>query len=201
MIDTEEGKRDGQAKGLILDSNISQPHVAQAVTIQRYAPDLAAMVLAGVEKFDTAYSTAKSRKEAMQSDERKRQDADAKLSKLRSDAPDLASLVDEARMSLDEAVASLKHRQAEEARERQSATSLVVTTLDFLAPPSGDLDDHARVTGERLDYRTVPGSQARITVERIARAIDFLAALRPYVAALEEQEGASNGRGRQSARR
>lgn len=72
--------------------------------------DLADSVLAG-EPLSVALKTARERKEAAKI-------RDAKLARLRSDAPDLAELVDESRMGVDDAVDTLEgriRRAAEEA--------------------------------------------------------------------------------------
>lgn len=72
LIDTEEGKRDGQTKTLRLESNLSRAHITQAVTIRRYASDLAPAVLAGTETFDAAYRAATARKRQQEDAARRR---------------------------------------------------------------------------------------------------------------------------------
>lgn len=93
---------------------VSQQRISQAVTIRDFAPDLADGVLAGSQPFDSAYSEAQRRKQAAQSTE-------AKMARLRTDGADLADLVTEERLGLDEALTALSRRQADRARTIEAA--------------------------------------------------------------------------------
>lgn len=93
---------------------VPQPRVSQAKTILDYAPDLADGVLAGSQPFDAAYREAQQRKQAAQSTE-------SKMTRLRADGADLADLVTEERLGLDEALTALSRRQIERARTIEAA--------------------------------------------------------------------------------
>jgi hypothetical protein len=71
----------------------SQARVSQANVVLTHAPDLADGVLLGALGLDAAYETARERKEAAQSDE-------GKLLRLQREAPNLAALVTEERLTL-----------------------------------------------------------------------------------------------------
>lgn len=86
---------------------VSTSKLAHARTVLQFAPDLVDGVLAGRDSLDAAYRIAVERKQAADS-------VEAKMARLRKAAPDLADLVTEERMKLDEAIAA----QAE--RERQT---------------------------------------------------------------------------------
>jgi len=171
-------------------AGVSQARIAYAATVIKYAPDLADLVLSGAEHLNAAYEKARARKiaaeSAAESDARQRAEAERKTAKLRAEAPDLADLVAEWRLSLDDALAALRQRQEDEAREQRSATQLLVTVLDFLAPPAGDLRGHVKVTSDRIKLGCVPGSE-RISAERVSQAVAFLEALRPAIAQQEER--------------
>jgi ParB-like chromosome segregation protein Spo0J len=96
------------------DSNLNQGRIGDAFTVLDWAPDKAAEVIAGLTPLSVAVGEARQRK----------QDAEhlaAKMQRLREEAQDLAVLVDEERLPIDEAVALLDERQrlAAEQAERE----------------------------------------------------------------------------------
>lgn len=194
MIETEEGKRDGKAKSLILDSNISQPHVAQAVTIRRHAAELSAGILAGTESFDAAYKTALARKqlrdEERDASQRRADEARIRLERLARAHPDIAALVP-AELTLEAAEAAAMEITRRRAAEVESQSRLMETVLGALDPGlRAASSEKAAVILERLDASCLP-IRPDFSPERIARARDTLTEL---VALLESQE-VRNGRG------
>jgi ParB-like chromosome segregation protein Spo0J len=96
---------------------VTEALISQAVLIGTYAREQSAAVMVTGAGFADALRTATERK-------REAEEAKAKLERLRVGAPDLLSLVDEERMSLDDALALLdareeKARQEEDERIRQ----------------------------------------------------------------------------------
>lgn len=180
MIETPEGKRDGTAKRLSSDSELSKGWVSEALAIMRHAPDLGKLVLAGTEKFDAALSTARARQQALKSDEQKRKDAEAKLSSLSAAAPDLAALVRDSALSLDEAVAALEQRERREADAKRAATALMVQTLDFLDPRAMTTAELADSIARRIDGTQMP-TPPDLSPERLRRCAETLDILIGYV--------------------
>jgi ParB-like chromosome segregation protein Spo0J len=83
----------------------NRPRISEAKIVLDWAPDLADAVIAGAQPLSRALETARERKaeaEALKS----------KMDRLRADALDLATLVDEERMNADDAVAALDAREA-----------------------------------------------------------------------------------------
>jgi hypothetical protein len=98
------GKRPrGSSSETKLDG-FSKARLSQARTVLAHASDLAPGVLAGTEFLDAAYAIAVKRKQAVMAIE-------AQVERLREGAPDLADLVAEQRMPLDEAMTALHERQ------------------------------------------------------------------------------------------
>jgi ParB-like chromosome segregation protein Spo0J len=107
-------------------SGLKRPRIAYAQVVLQYAPEKADSVLAGALGLDEAYNEARARKGAASSME-------AQMSRLRAEAPDLADLVTEERMTLREALAALDERIAEERRQREVTKRLMDQVLGFLS--------------------------------------------------------------------
>jgi hypothetical protein len=106
-------------------SGLSKARVAYARTVLDYAPDLADAVLAGSVPLNNAYEQARDRKRAAES-------TDAQMATLRGEAPDLADQVTEERLSLPEALAALRAREAKRESERRVAISNLRSVLAYL---------------------------------------------------------------------
>jgi ParB/Sulfiredoxin domain len=112
---------------------VAQSALAQAEIINRHAPELADQVLTRAITFDDAYTKARGRKAEAQANQEK-------IDLLRKEAPDLADL---AGISLDEAVARLERRKAEDAQLKTieneapdlvaAARNAVITVADAMA--------------------------------------------------------------------
>jgi ParB-like chromosome segregation protein Spo0J len=95
-------------RGVAAVADVSSARVGHARTVLRYAPDLADSVVAGTTPLDAAYKEAQSRKAASEQTEET-------MDRLQSDAPDLADLVVEERMTLAEAHGAADRRKREHA--------------------------------------------------------------------------------------
>lgn len=98
---------------------VDPARISEATQILDHAPDQADQVLVGALPFSKALDEARTRK----SDSEK---AEAKLAKLRAEAPDLANQVADEILTLDEALAANKQR-AEEAKARAKRISESLT--------------------------------------------------------------------------
>ena len=99
-------------------SGFSQKRLQQARQVLHYSRELALAVLDDTIKLDSALEKISAEQKAMKSTE-------GKLALLREEAPDLAELVAEERLSLDEAHASFQNRKREaEERERSQRETL-----------------------------------------------------------------------------
>jgi ParB-like chromosome segregation protein Spo0J len=122
------------------EAKISKQYVSWARTVDLHAPDLAARVLEGTMPLSDAYEEARERK-------REAEEAKVKLDRLRVGAPDLLSLVDDERMSLDNAVAALnareekvrteeQERERKQAEEQRDARALLGRIVELVGPQS-----------------------------------------------------------------
>lgn len=85
-------------------ASVSGGYVAKANTVLKYAGDLADSVMLGAMPLDEAYDEARDRKSSAEGTE-------AQMSKLRDEAPDLADLVAEERLTLPGAIGELRQRE------------------------------------------------------------------------------------------
>jgi hypothetical protein len=161
----------------------SQGLIMQASVVVKHAPDLVENVLSGATTLDAAYGEARSRKDIATS-------LEAQLGTLRAEAPDLASLVVEERLTVRDALALLDKRKAEKRREREAARQQLTAAVRFLAPPSGDIRAHAEKFLHRLDLATDRPSDP-VTIEQIDRSTAFLAVVRDALIAQGEPHGRS----------
>lgn len=161
---------------------VSSSRIAYASTVDQVASDLGDLVLAGAETLDKAYAAARARKDAASS-------MTAQLGTLRAEAPDLAVLVVEERLTVREALDLLAKRRAYERRRREAATSGLLSALRFLAPPAGDIVEHADNLLALLDPSLVSGGDV-IGAPVVERAIAFLEVV---LVGLDEREGPHGG--------
>lgn len=107
-----DSKKYGEQGGVASTHGISSSHLSQAKLVQEVAPELAAQVLSGTKTFDAAHKEAQEMRRARKAAEKKR-------ARLAEESPDLLALVDEERMTLDEATAAMEARQSEEKRKAE----------------------------------------------------------------------------------
>lgn len=110
-------------------ADLNRERVRQAAAVLDHAPDLADSVVSGATSLDAAYDTARDRKRVAETTE-------AQMLKLRYDAPDLADLVTEERMSLADALAAQRERDRKQAEDRRDARALLRRAVDLIAPES-----------------------------------------------------------------
>jgi hypothetical protein len=117
--DPEKG---GRGKNSLLNLEFSGMRLSQARTVLRYAPDLLDPVRSGAMSLNKAYEEARIRKGRAETHE-------ARFESLKADAPDLAEMVVEEKLTLEEAEAAERER-AERARHNKK---LVAQALHSLA--------------------------------------------------------------------
>jgi hypothetical protein len=142
----------GTAARLSSELGINKMRVSQAFTILEYAPEYGDGVLFRGVPLTEALAKAQERKAAAQSDE-------AKLERLKVDAPDLADLVTDERLTLAGALAEVEERRRKvQERERKAQEYRALTTqqldsaLAFLDPRQID----AALLGQQLAANAAP---------------------------------------------
>lgn len=108
-----KGKRSKILEGLDGNRKGWQDRLSQCRSVWRFSRELALAVRDGTAKLDEALVKVKAAREALNSQE-------SKITKLRDEAPDLADLVDEDRMALNEAAAALEARKREEEEKEKN---------------------------------------------------------------------------------
>jgi ParB-like chromosome segregation protein Spo0J len=132
-----------------LETDVHKTRLSQARFVLRMGPDdLAPGVIAGTKNFDEALIEARQRQNKATSDE-------TQTAKLRDEAPDLADLVTEERMSLPEAIAAARQRaedrrQAIEAGRRASANLVDFAGVAVTIAAAAELGERGLVTAEQL---------------------------------------------------
>lgn len=137
MIETGEGKRDGQTKQLISNLEITHSRVSEALLIRRYAAELTPGILAGTEKFDAALLAAKARKreqdDKTEARERQAREEAIEVERIRRIDPALAEMIPD-RLTVDEAKATLVQRLQRDRDRKESTTRLAESAFSFLDP-------------------------------------------------------------------
>ena len=141
-------------------AEVSQSAIAHASTVIKYAPDLAEQVVSGALALNDAYRTAQSRKVATERTAQTLQD-------LQSEAPDLADLVTEERMSLPEAHAASKER----ARDKEER---IARMIEHIVTAEAGIERLLRIT--ELDEW--PDILASMSAEDAANRLALVDALR-----------------------
>lgn len=111
----------GDQTGAARIAGVPQPRLNQAVLILEYAEEQADSVISGAVAFDVAFRLAQARQEEHEAEARRAEEERQQLALLQERAPDLADLVVEERMSLDEAIGAYKVRHHEELEAEQQA--------------------------------------------------------------------------------
>jgi hypothetical protein len=149
-------------------SGVAHSRIVKAHVVMEYAPDLVAGVLRGELSLDAAYEEARRRKSQADSTE-------VQMERLRHDAPDLADLVVEERMTLREAQAALDERRKRRAEDitiiSDRLSKAVKTILDLLPTP----EHRARVMDLFADSKSYLDEP--LTCDLLDRAVQYLAQL------------------------
>jgi ParB-like nuclease family protein len=121
----EKGGR-GKKRNVGVSPTFSAKRLSDARKVLANAPELAYAVRDGTRKLDEVLRDIEKQQQALQSDE-------AKLATLRKAAPDLADLVTDERLALNEAVAALEKRRAEEREQREATLRVMTNAADAVA--------------------------------------------------------------------
>lgn len=138
---------------------VSRPYINGAYTIADYAPDLIGLVIAAARPFDKALTEAQERKRA-------RESAAEAMAGLVVEAPDLAELVKEERMSLSDALAALRERKDRQRQRQATTTRMVFEAVVTLDPGTGAPRDKAVRLVEDLNPDGLPDG-SKLTRERL----------------------------------
>lgn len=115
-----ETKHSARVAGALID--VSAARISQASTVLNHAPNLADSVMSGAVPLDTAYEQARQRKTRAES-------AEARMATLQAEASELATLVVEERLSVDEAWQMWKKRIQDEENDRRDLTKSTARAL------------------------------------------------------------------------
>jgi hypothetical protein len=159
-----------------LASEVSVAMISKANVVLAHAPDLADAVVSGATSLNEAYDTARRNKEIAES-------AETKLLMLRAEAPDLAELVAEERITLATAITELRARDEQE-RERQQrwtqhfggSLMLVWSCLD--PDPVAALENWIP---ERNPHRAMPEGRDLYTAKGLRTVADLLTILADHL--------------------
>lgn len=151
------------------NAGISSGYIANARTVIDHAPDFVDQVVSGAVPLNDAYKEAQARKGNAESKERK-------LAWLREQAPDLADLVVEERMTLGEATAAAKEREEKQKAHAARVSSSLRHIVNYCAEGlSGDglREEYAQIYDDSLgDTPPYP-----VNAQTIRAAADSLIAL------------------------
>lgn len=131
------GRGKSKTKNMEETSGFTHKRLQQARAVLRHSCDLAHAVRDGSVKLDEALAKVKADQAALETTE-------AKLARLKRDAPDLADLVTEDRMKVNEAVAALDERIARAQREQQTATTVIYNAVSVFFPGTVDPEEYAQ---------------------------------------------------------
>jgi len=160
-------------------SKINAARISQASTILQYAPELVDAVMSAGKGLDGAYKEALDRKAAAFS-------VEARMARMRLEAPDLVDFVIEGRLQIGEAIAALDKRQREAEQARQTATTNLSTALLYTSPGSMTPDECATRWRESVDWTAQPHGFALASTQ-LRRSAAVLTAL------AQQLEEASDG--------
>jgi hypothetical protein len=161
----------------------SAARLSQARAVLRHSRELAEAVLAGVSSFDYALSVA-------QEAARDAATAEKRLERLRAMAPDLADLIAEGRLTLDEALRTAEERRNQERMRRQTATAVFARSYSTFHPRGAPPAQWAEQIFRDVDVNQwpEPAEGVQLTpdgLEACARVLDEAARLL--------REGETNG--------
>jgi ParB-like nuclease domain len=166
----EQGKGGGRGKKKVATSGdvsgVAQQRISDARAVLRYSRKLAEAVMSGDKPLKAALAEARQSQGDVLN-------ARSRLAKLRDDRPDLAELVVNEALSLDDAIKTAKAEAEEHKQQRWAAT---MNIIDGLRP-----FDHAPETaGDHIAFYDPALAESRgetVTPARIRRASEYLAAL------------------------
>jgi hypothetical protein len=187
MLYPDHGERGRGKKSAAIKSvettGISRSRLDQARSVLRFSRPIAQAVLNGTTPLDAALVTVKEQEQYQMGDE-------AKLTRLRESAPDLAEQVNEERLKIDEAIAAC--RVLDTVGPRVALVMVFIQALDRLMPPSvpanlvwakiSPLDPSGM---DFCDQATVAAMNLKAVVKELQRCRAKLASTQPYENATE----------------
>ena len=153
-----ESEKRGVKSNIKIDFN--RDYLVKARTVLAVLPELANQVIEGVTPLSEAYEKAQFERKAIEL-------AETNLDALRNDASDLAILVDEARMSLAEALAAWEQRKSDEAErtKNQRETMIRLAENAYNSTVAWSVESFIKSVNESLcdpDFRTAFLTRVRI---------------------------------------
>lgn len=173
ILDNLEGNRKGWTDRLY-----------QARSVLGHSPELAAAVRDGTIKLDEALDRVKNERRDLESTE-------TKLAILRSEAPDLAELVEEDRIALAEATAALEQRKVEAVKIEQSKRDTLIRVAataysNVLALGVAGFTEDIEVRLDDKEFRAELLKFMRLEAPQFSTIDDGASALKRLVATLKE---------------
>lgn len=165
-----EPEKGGRGKTVLKRDGFSKQRLSDARTVRAYSHELALRVRDGITKLDEALAEVTAARKATES-------AEAMLTRLRAEAPDLADLVEEDRMSPKEAIAALDARIEEQQRKQRTATQLVASLLDVWHPRGSDPADYCARLTMNAKAKFWPPSGTPLTRDNLRSVAAVIAAL------------------------
>lgn len=176
------GKKSNAIKS-VETTGFSRSRLDQARAVYRHSIELAAAVRDGTVKLDEALDRINTERKALESTE-------TKLATLRKDAPDLADLIDEDRISIDDAAAALEQRKEEAAKIEQSKRDTLIRVAanaysNVLALGVADFIEDILARIDDQEFYTELRKFVRLETPQFSTIDDGAAALKRLVAMLE----------------
>ena len=165
----------GEVAQISQQTGLQKQRISEAATVLQHAPELAQKVRAGDVALRDAYQTALEAKRLKENAEEEARRRRIELERLRAQADDLADLVEEGRMSLKEAQAALRERQAEAQRERTAVTQNLRRGLEHLHPGPWSTEERAAHIAAHLEPDT--GADKLLSLEGLRACRDVLDSL------------------------
>jgi ParB-like nuclease domain len=162
-LETSEFKR-GTTRRLARLGGVNEQRISEAKLVYDHAPAWVDSVISGAKPLHEALEEAKRQQGLVSS-------AEHQMKVLREEAPDLADLVVEERITLKEARAALDQRKEDDLRERQQATTSLCTTLSYLDPRAMDV---GKLASDYVSKFEPKYASEEISKKRISKCIEVL---------------------------
>lgn len=165
----EKGGRGNKGKAAET-ADFSQRRLREARAVYRHSPELAKAVRDGIIPLDKALKDVEAARRELESTE-------AQLKRLRGMAPDLADLVEEERMKLDEATKVLESRIGNQQRVERTATELLSRLVDMVHPRTNSPEFYAAALTKDVNPKYWPPDGLAFTQANLNAAAQVFAAI------------------------